>query len=115
MPLKLLRETKKFEIQLYRKPKEMNKLSETHVPFSGAPRKHTHYGDKIILVTDPFGGNPNYLEFNAEDISFAEELPSIVNLEGETVPMARVWVRKKSIAVRSTPFLVEDLRDIRSE
>lgn len=115
MPLKLLRETKKFEIQLYRKPKELRKLSETHVPFSGAPRKHSHYGDKIILVTDPFSGSPAYFEFNAEDITFAEELPSIVNLDGETIPMARVWVQKKSIAIRSTPFLVADLKGAGTE
>lgn len=108
MPLKLLQETKKFEIQLYKRPKELRKLKETHVAFSGSPGKHSHLPEKIILVADPYSSNTHYYEFNIDDISFAEELPSIVNIDGETVPMARIWVRKSSIGVRATPFRVED-------
>jgi len=64
----------------------------------------------MILVADPYSTNTFYYEFRADTVSFVEELPSIVNLDGETVMMARIWVKKKSVAVRCSPFVVEDLR-----
>ena len=97
----------KFEVQAYAKPGKMNR--EDHIPYSGSPRKHPHEPDRIILVADPFTPVTFYYEFRVKDIGFAEELPSITNLDGESVPMARIWVRKKSLGIRSIPFLVEDL------
>jgi hypothetical protein len=38
-----------------------------------------------------------------------EERPSIVNLDGETVNMVRIWVKKMSIGLHCSPFRVEDL------
>ena len=100
-------ETKEFELQVYQRPKDEQLLRNTHVPFSGAPQKHPYDHDKVILVTDPYSTNTYYYEFKTEDISFVEELTNIVNMDGEVVPMARVWVKKKSIAVRCSPFVVE--------
>jgi inorganic pyrophosphatase len=57
-------------------------------------------------MADPYCSSL-YYEFDNDDIDFAEELPSIVNLEGETVTMVLVWVKKKSLAVRCSPFLVD--------
>jgi hypothetical protein len=37
-----------------------------------------------------------------------EELPNIVNLEGKTIMMVRVWIKKMSIGLRCSPFVVED-------
>ena len=65
---------------------------------------------KIILVVDPCSDNTFYYEFNTEDISFVEELANIVTMDGTVIPMARIWVKKKSIAIRSTPFVVETTR-----
>lgn len=98
----------KFEIASYKKPTDVKNLRKTHVPFSGAPHKHPFIPEKVLLVADPYSSNTIYYEFNAEDISFVEELPNIVNIEGEVVTMARIWVKKMSIGVRSTPFIVED-------
>jgi inorganic pyrophosphatase len=97
----------KFEVQAYAKAGKMDR--KKHLPFSGSPRKHPQDPGRIILVADPFTPGTFYYEFRVEDIGFAEELPSISNLEGESVPMARIWVRKKSVGIRSIPFLVEDL------
>lgn len=97
-----------FEIQAYKKPKSITNLRKTHVPFSGAPHKHPFASEKVILVVDPYSSNTIYYEFNADDISFVEELPSIANMDGEVVTMARIWVEKRSVGVRSTPFVVED-------
>lgn len=102
----------KFEIQAYKHPKNLADLKKSHVPFSGFPQKHPYDKKKVILVPDPYSTSTFFLEFNADDIAYAEELPSLVNFEGETVTMARIWVKKQRIAVRCSPFVVEDTRKI---
>jgi len=106
--VKELQEMVKFELQRYKRPATAESLKENHVPFSGSPRKHPFDKEKIILIIDPYSTNPFYYEFNRRDIAYAEELPAVVNFDNETVTMARVWVTKNSIGVRSTPFLVGD-------
>jgi inorganic pyrophosphatase len=104
-------EVRKFEIEAYERPKNMRELRKTHVPFSGSPLKHPRDPKKVILVPDPYGSSPFYYEFNSDDITFAEKLPSIVNLEGETTPMVRFWVKKMSRGIVCTPFLVEETKN----
>lgn len=109
MPItKLLQEPKKFEVQLYASPKQLKDLRKTHVPFSGAPCKHPYDRDKFILIVDPYSSNTFYYEFESQDVEFAEELPSIVNIDGVTVSMVLIWVKKNSIAQRCIPFQVQD-------
>lgn len=103
-------EIKKFEVEAYERPKNLKGLRRTHVPFSGSPLKHPYHPNKVVLVPDPYGSNPLYYEFNGDDITFAEELPSIVNLEGKTIPMVRFWVKKMSIGMVCTPFWVEEMK-----
>jgi inorganic pyrophosphatase len=101
---------KKFQIQAYKKPKDIQLLKKTHVSFSGSPNKHPYNSDKVILVIDPFSANNFFYEFNKEDISYVEELPNLVNLDGDTITMVRVWVKKMSVGIRCSPFIVEDTR-----
>jgi inorganic pyrophosphatase len=72
---------------------------------------HPHDDAKIILVADPFSSNTFFYEFETCDIGFVESLPSIVTLDGQTLLMARVWIRKGALAIRSTPFLVAATND----
>jgi hypothetical protein len=110
MPLThLLQEAKKFEVEAYKRPADINLLRKTHVAFSGSPLKHPYDPKKVILVPDPYGGSLFYYEFRSGDISFADELPSIVDLEGKTIPMVRIWVKKRSPALLCSPFLVEEM------
>jgi inorganic pyrophosphatase len=104
----LLRETKTLEIQAYRKPEDFKAFLNTHVSFSGSPRKHPYDPAKVVLVADPYSTNTFYFEFRSEDISYVEELPNLVSAEGEAVTMVRIWVKKTSIGLRCTPFVVED-------
>jgi hypothetical protein len=103
---RFLQKADKFEIQAYRRPADHVRLAETHIAYSGSPFKHPDNPDKIILVADPYSQNTFYYEFNREDITLAEDLPSIVNLENESLTMVRLWVRKGILAVRCTPFRV---------
>ena len=103
-----LKTTEKFEIQAYKRPKDPKELRKTHVAFSGSPQKHPADSHRIILVTDPYSTNTIYYEFMKKDISYVEELPNLVGPDGDTVLVVRVWVKKRSIAVRSSAFIVDD-------
>ena len=104
-----LKEAEKFEIQAYKRPEDFNTLRETHVAFTGTPKRHPYDAEKVILVADPYSNQNVYYEFSKMDISYVEELPSIVTLEGETVTMVRIWLKKMSIGLRCSPFIVEDM------
>lgn len=97
-----------FEVQVYQRPKDEKCLRDSHVTFSGAPQQHPYNAEKILLVVDPYSTKTFYYEFYTRDISYVEELANIVNMDGEVIPMARLWIKKKSIAIRSTPFEVKD-------
>ncbi len=99
---------KKFAIQAYQKPDNEKDLRQTHISFSGTPQKHPCDPDKVVLVVDPYSSNISYFEFLTRDISFVEELTNIVDAAGDVIPLMRIWVRKDSIGVRSTPFVVAD-------
>jgi inorganic pyrophosphatase len=103
-------ESVSFQIQAYRKPKDLRTLRAENVSFSGSPRKHPYDSEKIILVADPYSTNTFYFEFAKGDIAFVEELPSVVDMEGNTVTMIRIWVKQGSVAVRCTPFITGDTR-----
>ena len=101
-------ETAKFELQAYEKPSDLSHFRKTHVPYSGSPHKHPYDSGKVILVPDPYANKTIYLEFRIDDISYVEELPNVVDLEGKAVTMARIWVEKGSVALLCSAFVVED-------
>ncbi len=103
-------EGRKFEIESYAKPKNLKGLRKTHVPFTGSPLKHPFDPKKVILVPDPFSSSPFYYEFKSDEVTFVEKLPSIVDMDGETIPIVRCWVKKMSVGVLCTPFLVEETK-----
>ena len=106
-------EASRLEIQAYKRPRDPRELKKTHVPFTGSPRKHPYDQAKILLVADPYGSATFYYEFNGKDIDYVEELPKVVNVEGKAITMARVWVKKRSIGLRATPFMVEETSRLR--
>jgi inorganic pyrophosphatase len=105
-----LQESKRFEIQAYKTPRNLTELRKTHVPFSGSPRKHPYDPKKVILIPDPSSSSLFYYEFKSGDISYAEKLPSIVSLDGDTMTMVRLWVKKMSVGMLCSPFFVEDIK-----
>jgi inorganic pyrophosphatase len=101
-------ESVKFEIQTYKRPNNEKVLKQTHVPFTGSPLKHPFDPEKVIIVADPYSTQTFYYEFKIDDISYVEELPNIANIDGETVTMARVWIKKRSVGIKCTPFIVDE-------
>jgi inorganic pyrophosphatase len=78
------------------------------LPFAGYPRQHPSEKNKLILIYDPLGMNPSVLEFKIEDVLYVEELHSAVNLNGEGVPLVKLWVRKGAHGVIIEPFEVDE-------
>lgn len=104
----LIKRTETFAVEAFRRTKDSRNLKQSHVAFSGAPRKHPTDPYRVILVVDPFSRSAFYYEFKTEDIAFVEELPSLINMEEEVIPIMRIWVKKQSIGLRCTPFIVAD-------
>jgi hypothetical protein len=106
MPIQDLFEKKgKYEIDIYKKPPD---FIANHVSFTGMPEKHPYDAEKIVLIVDPLSTNISYYEFATADVEGVEELPSQVTVDGKSIRVVRIWVRKGSVGVRSTPFVVED-------
>lgn len=99
---------KEFSLQIYKRTMDEAYLLEHYVAYTGLPQNHYSDPDKVILITDPLSRNTSFYEFVSRDISFVEELTTTVDLDGHAVPLARIWVRKGSVALRSTPFVVAD-------
>lgn len=100
-----LEKANKFELDAYRK---FPHLVRDYVAFTGVPQKHPFREDRILLIADPVSTQAFYYEFALSDVEGVEMLPKLVTLEGESVTMARLWVKKGSIGIRSTPFVVQD-------
>lgn len=105
-----LQMAEKFEIQSYKRPRNVKGLLKSHVPFSGSPRRHPYDDHKVILVPDPYSTQAHYYVFETGDITHAEELASLVDANANAVPMVRLWVKKNSIALQCSPFVVDELR-----
>lgn len=106
---KQLKKIKNSELVKFQQPNNYEKLKETHIPFSGSLRHHPSDNDKIILLTEPYGGNFSYYEFKNDDIGFVEKLPNIVDLDGEDITMVMLWIKKGGIGVKCMPFIVESV------
>lgn len=99
----LLNRSERFEIEPYKSPKAS---SIDCVQFTGAPRKHPYNPKRVILIMEPFCDEVCYLEFKVNNIIRMEEMPNLVRSDGNMLPMARIWVKRGTIAIRSVPFVV---------
>lgn len=102
--VKFLGESKFYDMEVY---KDKNRLKEKAIPFSGSLRPHIN-SNLISLLSDPLDKHSIIYEFLIEDILFAEELSGRVRSDGVAVEMARIWVKKNSMAMKIEPLLVKD-------
>ncbi len=97
----------KFEIQIFDKHQNVKNVKQTHVRYTGTPKKHPYDDEKLIVIANPFGTNTTYYEFNLCDISYVEKLSNEVSVDGETITVAHLWVKKGSIGIHCTPFVAD--------
>jgi|TARA_B110000238_G_C16107453_1_gene431154 inorganic pyrophosphatase len=84
----------------------INDFKYEHVVFSGALGKHPYDSNKIVLISDPHINNTSYYEFTSADIGLIQKLPNIINSEGDDATMALLWIKKGSLATKSSVFIV---------
>lgn len=104
-------ESKSTNLIEYQLPFDIIKVKNEHVAFSGVLGKHPYDDNKIVLITDPYAINISYYEFNCDDIGLVEKLPNIINSAGEDVAMTLLWIKKGSIAISSSVFVVKPLEN----
>ncbi len=76
------------------------------VNFVGSPIKHPYEDSKFILICDPLSPKTEFIEFQKEDVMYVEELPSLISEKGESIYMAKIFIKKGRIAIKYKPFVV---------
>jgi inorganic pyrophosphatase len=79
---------------------------DMYIPHEGAPQKHPFDKTKVVLVKNPFEENAGCWEFPVAAIGRVEESESIGAEDGRTALILRLWIRKGTKAVFSTPYTV---------
>jgi len=96
----------------YLPPSKIVRYTKGHpidgVAFTGYPQQHPTEKNKLILVYDPLGESPAFLEFKIDDVLFAEDLPQAVTEKGEGIPLVKLWVRRGAHGMLLEPFEVDD-------
>ncbi len=100
----------KLELQRFVRTVDFDR--ENCISFYGSPRQHPYEKNRVVLVADPFSEHTFYYEFNIKDILSVEEQPNITNFNKDSVSMVRIWVKKKCIALRCTPFIVDSFKKV---
>jgi len=85
-----------------------DKLQREAVPFHGQLKKHRTDTERVYLLQDPLSLDSQLVDFKVSDILFAENFSTLTGLKGESVQVAKVWVKKGAIGLRLTAFKVED-------
>jgi inorganic pyrophosphatase len=93
---------KRYDIEKY----HGSDIRYTHRDFEGTPKKHPYDDDLMILLSDPFSTEKDYLELSVESIGKIDEIETITDTNGHSAMRVRVWIRKGTPAIRSKPFIV---------
>jgi len=99
-------ESQSTNLVKYHLPFDINEFKKDHVAFTGALGKHPYDPNKIMLISDPHINHTSYYEFESADIGLVEKLSNIINTDGDDIAMALLWIKKGSIATRSSAFIV---------
>ena len=76
--------------------------------FLGSPRRHPSDESRIVLVTKVLENQRVFLEFKKVDILHVDEAKTVSSIEGETISLLTLWVRRGSVGIELKPFRIED-------
>ena len=85
---------------------DKKRLLKEAVPYVGQPTQSASDPNKIFLRLNPLLSNGALLEFETEDVVFAENIETVANNDGETIQIFKVWIRVGSIGFKVEPFTV---------
>jgi hypothetical protein len=87
---------------------DRNRLLREAVPYVGEPKQSASEPGKVFLRLNRLSSNGALLEFKTEDVLFAENVETVVDIEGGTFQIVKIWVRIGSIGIKLEPFSVQD-------
>lgn len=85
---------------------DRNRLLKEAVAYVGQPQQSASDPGKIFLRLNPLSSDGGLLEFNIEDVLFAENVETVANKHGETFQIFKIWVRVGSLGMKIEPFSV---------
>ncbi len=88
------------------------RLLKDAIPYIGQPKKHKTDQDKIFLRLNPLSSNGAILEFQTNDIVFAENVKTVSQKDGTAFQIIKIWIRKGSIGIKLEPFAVQDFSEV---
>lgn len=75
--------------------------------FRGSVRQHPYDPRKLILVPYPYKSKEGILEFNRDDILFADNTAEVASQDGDILTIMDIHVKTGSHAVMLIPFNVD--------
>lgn len=85
---------------------DRNRLLREAISYVGHPTQSASQPNKIFLRLEPLSSHGEMLEFNTDDIVFAEEVETVSDIEGDTFQIFRIWIRIGSVGLKLEPFTV---------
>jgi len=85
-----------------------NRLPKEAVPYIGQAKQTESEPGKILLRLSPLSENGPLVEFNTEDILFAENVETVSRKDGTSFQVVKVWVRIGSVGIKLEPFSVQN-------
>ena len=89
-----------------------NRLLEDAVPYVGQAKQSEADPDKIFLRLNPLSSYGVLLEFETEDVLFAENVETVSRKDGTTFQVSKIWIRIGSIGIKLEPFAVQDFSSV---
>lgn len=100
------------ELKQYTDP---DRLQKEAVPYIGQAKQVESSPNKIFLRLDSISSHGQMLEFNSNDVVYAENVNTLTKKDGTAISIVRLWVRKGSVGIRLEPFSVNDYAGVFSD
>ncbi|MCX8059174.1 MAG: hypothetical protein N3A58_07150 [Spirochaetes bacterium] len=85
---------------------DVNEATVNSVCFIGTPFKNPTIQDKIFISNLFFSDMNTFFEFDIKDIIKFEEIDTIVNKDGNSYSLYKIWVRKGAKGIKHESFTV---------
>lgn len=97
------------------KVSDPNRLKKEAVPYLGQLKQHKSDPKKVYLLIDPLSAGSTLVEFKTKDLLWAEDHSTVTSPDQGSVQLVKIWVKKGSVGLRLTPFLVSDFSEVYRE
>lgn len=98
----LLENIKFKDIKLY----NIDEAASNSICLIGTPFKNPNIQDKIFISNLFFSETNVFYEFDFKDILKFEEIDTIVNKDGSTYSLYKIWIKKGAKGIKHEYFII---------